>query len=160
MDLGEVIGYSALGIACLAFILSASRLGAAVFGFLATWAVVDFALEYYSSYDFMPSVPIGIAINFGLLWYLSKSRIQCIVTPAVVGICIAFSGYCILARALGAENTLEYYGRILGTAALLAALEGAYDGYRCGLRDFTNHSWIGASSQRVLHRIYHRKGGL
>lgn len=160
MDIGEVIGYTALGIACLTFILSASRLGAAVFAFLLAWAVVDFALEYFNSYSFMPSVPIGLVINFSLLWYLTKLRIRCIVTPVVIGGCIAFGGYCLLARAFGAENTLEYYGIILGTAAFLAAIEGVYDGYRRGFRDYLNYSWIGAGSQRVLHRIYTRKGGL
>ena len=160
MGIGEIIGYSALGISGLVFIFSASRLGTAVFAFLVTWAVVDFVLEYYNSYEFLPSVPVGLAINFTLLWYLSKLKIWCVVTPAVVGLCIAFAGYCILARMMGVENTLEYYGRILGTAALLAALEGAYDGYRCGFRNYTLPAWVGTGPQRVLHRIYHRKGGV
>ena len=150
----EVLGYLALFISGFAAIFTTSRLSLGVFIFLVVWGLSDLALHQLNAYYLYPALFIGILIDYGLLLWLSITRIRCIIVPLVTAFSALYAVSCLITWHFGMEALLNQYGLVMGITALLASLEGAWHGSLADRRVFSvsdKHSNRGAWPTTGIH---------
>ncbi len=131
MDIGEILGYAAIGLTLFGIKYAPSRLITAVYWFLVLWMYMDILLVFIGQYysDTVPFVAIGFDYLF--IFYLVMRRVKSYIAPAVTLITLIYATICIQAIYFLpdiSDKLMSDYGIILGVAALLCAMEGVYHG--------------------------------
>ena len=147
--IGSLLSDEALAIVALAAILTSSRLAGAVFLYLLAWEVKDLLLKYFGIYFIGEQVFFGVAIDYIFLLYILNTQLKCRITPVVTAISAIYGAVCLAGEGLEYYGLMVYYGPIMGITAILAALEGAYDGrnkLRVGI--FDNSTVLGGTFNR------------
>lgn len=126
--IGSLLSDEALAIAALAAILTSSRLGGAVFVYLLAWELKDVVLKYFGVYFIGESVFFGVAIDYIFLLYILNTNLKCKITHVVAAISAIYGAICLAGEQVEYFGLMAYYGLVTGLTAILAALEGAYDG--------------------------------
>lgn len=148
--IGTVLAYSALFVAALSTLFTRSRLAFSVFVFLIAWEVKDLVLKYYGIYYVGESVFFGITIDAVFLCYILETNLKCKITPIVTTASAVYGLMCLAGEYFGTDVMMGQYGLVCGLSAILAALEGIYDGrnkHRTGLFDF----WVFDHLLLLLH---------
>jgi len=158
--IGEILGYSALVISGLVTLFFLSRLSLSVFIFLMIWEVSDLILQGFNSYYIYPALFIGISLDYLFLKWLSFSAILCTVTPMVTAISALYASVCLATEYFGITILMDYYGLVMGLAALLAALEGASHGYRAKPRFIFNSDGTVHRSPWMPVSVHSNKEGM
>lgn len=123
-------------------ILTKSRLLVALFVYLSVWELFHFSLDLFKINFIFPAVVAGMLIDVGFLWLLEKKlKIDCFVTPLAILCGITYSGI----HAIFSWQEVYIYRNglpwVMTIASLIAVIEGLFDGFNSGRRDFGSFDW-------------------
>jgi len=135
---GAILGYTALALSGLAALLTTSRLSLSVFIFLASWFLIDSSLMYLDAYYVYPALFIGITLDYGLLIWLSLTKIKCVITPIATAVSAMYAAICLVTEWFNIPIVLDYYGLVMGLTALFAAMEATRDGLYATRRNYSD----------------------
>ena len=93
-----------------------------------------------NSLDYLSlKVFLGIGMDFGLLYLLKRLDIDCIVAPLAIIVGATYATIHLIFSFFGLYVFMGLYPWVIGVTGLAAVMEGLWDGFNGGRRDFTTY---------------------